>query len=225
MFHAAVSRSQHLLKLLLKMHLLNWICFTIKIGVVVQEDLVHALKNGTIFSAGLDVMTPEPLPFDDVLARLPNCGKKRCSLPIPFPLFRNFHSISALHVLYSCDTTFRIGNYQNQRTNGRCCSPKRFKWHRWKTAHLFCILISLFLKYFYDFSSKNKFFFSQKLEWTTRCVCFQFVINNLIVALVLVPHLGTATLRTEGAMARIAALNVLNTLHGTDMVSAAFKLP
>lgn len=44
-------------------------------GVVVQDDLIEALKNGTIFSAGLDVMTPEPLPFDHPLTKLPNCGK------------------------------------------------------------------------------------------------------------------------------------------------------
>lgn len=47
-------------------------------GIVVQNDLVDALKNGTIFSAGLDVMVPEPLPHDDQLAKLPNCGK--CSV-------------------------------------------------------------------------------------------------------------------------------------------------
>lgn len=45
---------------------------------VVQDALVDALKDGTIFSAGLDVMTPEPLPADDILTKLPNCGE--CSL-------------------------------------------------------------------------------------------------------------------------------------------------
>lgn len=44
-------------------------------GVVVQEDLVEALQKGTIFAAGLDVMTPEPLPADDILTKLPNCGE------------------------------------------------------------------------------------------------------------------------------------------------------
>lgn len=44
-------------------------------GIVVQNDLVDALKNGTIFAAGLDVMVPEPLPADDILTKLPNCGK------------------------------------------------------------------------------------------------------------------------------------------------------
>lgn len=44
-------------------------------GIVVQNDLVDALKNGTIFAAGLDVMVPEPLPADDVLTKLPNCGE------------------------------------------------------------------------------------------------------------------------------------------------------
>lgn len=42
--------------------------------VVKQDDLVEALKNRTIFAAGLDVMTPEPLSGDHELLRLPNCG-------------------------------------------------------------------------------------------------------------------------------------------------------
>ncbi|XP_055309749.1 glyoxylate reductase/hydroxypyruvate reductase-like isoform X2 [Sitodiplosis mosellana] len=81
-------------------------------GVVVQDDLVEALKNGTIFSAGLDVMTPEPLPPDHILTKLPNC--------------------------------------------------------------------------------------------------------------VLVPHLGTATLRTENDMSCIGAQNILNVLEGKAMISPAF---
>uniref|UniRef100_A0A182SQ91 D-isomer specific 2-hydroxyacid dehydrogenase NAD-binding domain-containing protein n=1 Tax=Anopheles maculatus TaxID=74869 RepID=A0A182SQ91_9DIPT len=40
--------------------------------IVDQNALVAALKNGTIFAAGLDVMTPEPLPADDELLSLPN---------------------------------------------------------------------------------------------------------------------------------------------------------
>lgn len=40
-----------------------------------QDALVRALKNGNIFAAGLDVMTPEPLPSDNPLMSLPNCGK------------------------------------------------------------------------------------------------------------------------------------------------------
>lgn len=43
--------------------------------VAVQEDLIEALKNRTIFAAGLDVMTPEPLPNDSELLKLENCGK------------------------------------------------------------------------------------------------------------------------------------------------------
>lgn len=39
-----------------------------------QEDLYDALKNGTIFAAGLDVTTPEPLAPDHPLLQLPNCG-------------------------------------------------------------------------------------------------------------------------------------------------------
>lgn len=44
-------------------------------GIVDQGALVKALQNKTIFAAGLDVMTPEPLPKDDVLLSLPNCGE------------------------------------------------------------------------------------------------------------------------------------------------------
>lgn len=40
-----------------------------------QDALVCALKNGQIFAAGLDVMTPEPIPSDHPLMSLPNCGK------------------------------------------------------------------------------------------------------------------------------------------------------
>ena len=43
--------------------------------IVDQEALVHALKSNQIFAAGIDVMTPEPLPSDDPLMNLPNCGK------------------------------------------------------------------------------------------------------------------------------------------------------
>ena len=38
-------------------------------GVVNQEDLVEALQTKTIGMAGLDVMTPEPLPKDHPLTR------------------------------------------------------------------------------------------------------------------------------------------------------------
>ncbi|XP_036329275.1 LOW QUALITY PROTEIN: glyoxylate reductase/hydroxypyruvate reductase [Rhagoletis pomonella] len=41
-------------------------------GVVNQPDLYEALKTKQIFAAGLDVMTPEPLPADDPLLSLPN---------------------------------------------------------------------------------------------------------------------------------------------------------
>nr|XP_029714895.1 glyoxylate reductase/hydroxypyruvate reductase-like [Aedes albopictus] len=40
--------------------------------IIDQDALVDALKNGTIFAAGLDVMTPEPLPADSELLKLPN---------------------------------------------------------------------------------------------------------------------------------------------------------
>ncbi|KAG5882976.1 hypothetical protein JTB14_026434 [Gonioctena quinquepunctata] len=40
--------------------------------VVDQPALIRALKQGTIFAAGLDVMTPEPLPADHELLTLPS---------------------------------------------------------------------------------------------------------------------------------------------------------
>ncbi|KAH8391781.1 hypothetical protein KR215_003248 [Drosophila sulfurigaster] len=42
-------------------------------GLVQQKDLHEALTTGQIFAAGLDVTTPEPLPADDPLLKLPNC--------------------------------------------------------------------------------------------------------------------------------------------------------
>ncbi|XP_068724805.1 glyoxylate reductase/hydroxypyruvate reductase-like [Montipora capricornis] len=42
-------------------------------GVVNQEDLYEALKNGEIWGAGLDVTVPEPLPLDHPLLTLRNC--------------------------------------------------------------------------------------------------------------------------------------------------------
>ncbi|KAA0198463.1 hypothetical protein HAZT_HAZT005629 [Hyalella azteca] len=43
-------------------------------GLVDQEALVWALQTGQIWAAGLDVMTPEPLPTDHILTTLPNCS-------------------------------------------------------------------------------------------------------------------------------------------------------
>lgn len=42
-------------------------------GVVKQEDLIDALKTKTIWAAGLDVTTPEPLPLNSPLFKLDNC--------------------------------------------------------------------------------------------------------------------------------------------------------
>lgn len=41
--------------------------------IVDQSALIKALETNTIFAAGLDVMTPEPLPTDHKLYTLPNC--------------------------------------------------------------------------------------------------------------------------------------------------------
>jgi len=42
-------------------------------GIIDQEDLIEALKSGQIFAAGLDVMTPEPLPSEHPLTHVDNC--------------------------------------------------------------------------------------------------------------------------------------------------------
>ncbi|XP_062546516.1 glyoxylate reductase/hydroxypyruvate reductase-like [Armigeres subalbatus] len=42
-------------------------------GIIDQPALVEALESGTIFAAGLDVMTPEPIPPTDPIMHLPNC--------------------------------------------------------------------------------------------------------------------------------------------------------
>lgn len=44
-------------------------------GVVDHDALYNALKDGKIWAAGLDVMTPEPLPTDHRLLELNNCGR------------------------------------------------------------------------------------------------------------------------------------------------------
>lgn len=44
-------------------------------GAIVNQDaLIDALQTGSIFAAGLDVVTPEPLPNDHPLLTLNNCG-------------------------------------------------------------------------------------------------------------------------------------------------------
>lgn len=45
---------------------------------------------------------------------------------------------------------------------------------------------------------------------------------DFLMHIVLVPHLGTATLRTESDMAKLAATNVLNVLVGDIMVAPAY---
>lgn len=100
-----------------------------------QEALYKALETGQIFSAGLDVMTPEPLPSNHPLLTLPNCGKFE---------FKHF----------------------------------RFQ----------SIVISKFIK----------------------------------SLLVIIPHLGTQTLKTTTEMGMVAANNILNALEGKRMISPAY---
>jgi len=42
-------------------------------GVINHDDLLEALREGTIRAAGLDVTEPEPLPHDHPLVHMPNC--------------------------------------------------------------------------------------------------------------------------------------------------------
>jgi phosphoglycerate dehydrogenase-like enzyme len=50
-----------------------WLVNVARGGHVVTDDLVDALRDGTIGGAGLDVTEPEPLPDDSPLWDLPNC--------------------------------------------------------------------------------------------------------------------------------------------------------
>lgn len=53
-------------------------------GIVQQSALVDALVNKRIYAAGLDVMSPEPLPIDDILLKLENVGKLAIQCQLPF---------------------------------------------------------------------------------------------------------------------------------------------
>lgn len=45
------------------------------IGLIDQDALIDALRENRIRGAGLDVMTPEPLPLDNPLMIMKNVGK------------------------------------------------------------------------------------------------------------------------------------------------------
>jgi len=45
---------------------------------------VDALKNGQIAAAGLDVMTPEPLPAGHELTKMKNCGNNPHAILLRF---------------------------------------------------------------------------------------------------------------------------------------------
>lgn len=54
----------------------NAVFVNIARGQIVKTDaLIKALRNKTIFAAGLDVTDPEPLPPDHELLQLPNASK------------------------------------------------------------------------------------------------------------------------------------------------------
>lgn len=119
-------------------------------GIVVQNDLIDALKNGTIFGAGLDVMVPEPLPKDDILTKLPNCGEFFfCFVRLFFQCLVHFILLfwffSIAFTLYSAHPTFGISCCSNPRRYGQCCCSKYFKHTRWKATDLRGLLTFDFL--------------------------------------------------------------------------------
>lgn len=111
----------------------------ILLGIVAQNDLIDALKSGTIFAAGLDVMVPEPLPANDELTKLPNCGNSKILMFI-------FKSIA----------------------------------------------------------------------------CFSLNLNFFGYYVVVVPHLGSATIKTRDDMAILSAQNVINGIEGKPLIYSAY---
>lgn len=51
-----------------------WYCF---VELIDQDALIAALREKNIRGAGLDVMTPEPLPLDNPLMEMENVGMKQ----------------------------------------------------------------------------------------------------------------------------------------------------
>lgn len=94
--------------------------------VVNQKSLIEALKKGTIKAAGLDVMTPEPIPLDSELLKLDNCGMN-------YLLAQKY--IQCIYIknyclFYSGLTSYWKCYYRNKRRNGKNYSGKyisRFK--------------------------------------------------------------------------------------------------
>ena len=74
-------------------------------AIVNTDDLVTALSGGLIFSAGLDVMDPEPIPSNHKILTLDNCGNLNQKYYMHLSKFTGFPSI-----YYSCSTTFRYSN-------------------------------------------------------------------------------------------------------------------
>lgn len=101
-------------------------CTIINVGrgpVIDQEALYLALKNGQIFSAGLDVTDPEPLPADHPLLTLPNCGS------FSF-LFKSFYYLFIYLInnnnlkLFSYNSSLGISICQSERKYGDLSSLK-----------------------------------------------------------------------------------------------------
>lgn len=92
-------------------------------GVVDQDALVNALKTGQIAAAGLDVMTPEPLPADHELTKLKNCGNQIIRVfPLIIPPCYNYTvSVKKFLILsgyLSSDTTYWKRNATNKNYYG-----------------------------------------------------------------------------------------------------------
>ena len=88
-------------------------------GVVDQTALITALKTGQIAAAGLDVMEPEPLPFDHELTQLSNCGKITHSLLSNQRSLERFHCIERDGLqLFSAAAAYWFSDDPNSNCHG-----------------------------------------------------------------------------------------------------------
>ncbi len=88
-------------------------------GVVDQGALVDALKTGQISAAGLDVMTPEPLPVDHELTKLKNCGRQTSVYFINYLTTKSVNVYKLLNNLAgSADPAYWQRNASNENSYG-----------------------------------------------------------------------------------------------------------